>query len=143
MVCFASLPFLPVYLCENVGPQGLPATTLWGLLAAAWPAQFLNLPSLWARQLIPCRKSSLPWMSISTPPTHLDECFFFISLVVGLPYSSIFCQSWLFFVFKLLLSFFWLCEEAQCVYLRLHIGRKSQMICFLDVCIEEAVAVTK
>ena len=37
------------------------------------------------------------------PPTGLDECFFFISLVVGLPYSSIFCQFWLFFVFKLLL----------------------------------------
>ena len=60
----------------------------------------------------------------SAPPTCLDECFFFISLVVGLPYSSIFCQFWLFFVFKLLLSFFWLCEEAQCVYLCLHLGRK-------------------
>ena len=36
---FALLPpFLPVYLCENVGSQGPPATTLWGLLAAAWPA---------------------------------------------------------------------------------------------------------
>ena len=32
------LQFLPVYLCVNVGLQGLPATTLWGLLAAAWPA---------------------------------------------------------------------------------------------------------
>ena len=28
------------------------------------------------------------------------------------------------FVFKLLLSFFWLCKEAQCVYLHLHLGRK-------------------
>ena len=63
-------------------------------------------------------------LSISAPPTSLDECFFFISLVVGLPYGSIFCQFWLFFVFKLLLSFFWLCEEAQCVYLRLHLGWK-------------------
>ena len=43
-------------------------------------------------------------LPISAPPTGLDECFFFISLVVGLPYSSIFCQFWLFFVFKLLLS---------------------------------------
>ena len=68
------------------------------------------------------------WMPISAPPTGLGECFFFISLVVGLPYSSIFCQFWLFFVFKLLLSFFWLCEEAQCVYLRLHLGRKSEMV---------------
>ena len=62
-------------------------------------------------------------LPISTPPTSLDECFFFISLVVQLPYSLIFCQFWLLFVFKLLLSF-WLCEEAQCVYLRLHLGWK-------------------
>ena len=44
------------------------------------------------------------------PPTGLDECFFFISLVFRLPCGSIFCQFWLFFVFQLLLSFFWLCE---------------------------------
>ena len=29
------------------------------------------------------------------------------------------------FVFKLLLSFFWLCDEALCVYLHLHLGWKS------------------
>ena len=46
---------------------------------------------------------------VSTPPTGLDECFFFISLAVRLPYISIFCQ-------------FWLWEEAQCVYLRRHLG---------------------
>ena len=63
---------------------------------------------------------------VCAPPTGLDECFFFISLVVGLPYSSIFCQFWLFFVFKLLLSFFWLCEEAQYVYLCLHLVPNSQ-----------------
>ena len=59
------------------------------------------------------------------PSTSLDECFFFFSLVVRLPYSSIFCQFWLFFVFKMLLSFFWLCEEVQCVYLHLHLGWNS------------------
>ena len=63
------------------------------------------------------------WLPVSASPTSLDECLFFITLVVGLPYSSIFCQFWLFFVFKL--SFFWLCEEAQCVYLYLHLGWKS------------------
>ena len=63
-----------------------------------------------------------------TPPTSLDECVFFNSLVVGLPYSSIFCQFWLVCVFKLLLSFFWLCEEAQYVYLHLHLGRKSNFL---------------
>ena len=67
-------------------------------------------------------------LPVSTPPPSLDECFFFISFVVGLPYSSIFCQFWLFFVFKLLLSLFWLCEEAQCVYLCLHLGRKWKLV---------------
>ena len=80
------------------------------------------------------------WLPVSAPPTGLDECFFFISLVVGLPYSLIFCQFWVFFVFKLLLSIFWLCEEAQYVYLCLHLGRKSAsyllhliliIVCFL------------
>ena len=61
-------------------------------------------------------------LPVSTPLTGLDECFFFISLVVGLPYSLIFCQFWVFF-FLIVLSFFWLCKEAQCVYLRLHLGQ--------------------
>ena len=120
-VCFAPPPFLPVYLCTNVGRQGLPATSLWGLLATAWPAPFHNPPPRWVHQLLPCHKSSPPRLSISAPPTGLDECFFFISLVVGLPYSLILCKFWLFFVFKLLLCFFWLCEEAQCAYLCCHL----------------------
>ena len=65
-------------------------------------------------------------LPVSTPPTGLDEYVFFKSLVVRLPYSSIFCQFWWFFAFKLLLSFLRLCKEAQCVYLRLHLGWKSQ-----------------
>ena len=70
------------------------------------------------------------------PSHHLGKCFFFISLVVRLPYSLIFCRFW-FFVFKLLLSFFWLCEEAQNVYLRLHLGQKSHCVLFavLNLCI--------
>ena len=59
-VCFAPPLFLPVYLCANMGPQGLPATTLWGLLAAAWPAPFHNLPPHWVHQPPPCCASSLP-----------------------------------------------------------------------------------
>ena len=102
-ICLAPQPFLPVYLQVNVGPQGLPATTLWGLLAAAWPAPLHNPPPRRVRQPPPRYKSS---------PTGLGEYFFFISLVVGLPYSSIFCQfCWVLFT-NLLLSFFWLCEEA-------------------------------
>ena len=92
-------------LHTNVGPPGLPASALPGPPAVA---------------LTRVLSTQLP---VSAPPTSLGECGFFISLVVGLPYSLIFCQFWLFFVFKL--SFLWLCEEAQCVYLRLHLGRKS------------------
>ena len=116
VVCFAPPPFLLVYLCTNVGLEGL--------LAAVCPAVFHSPPPPWVRQPPPCCESSPPWLPVSAPPTGLDECFFFISLVVGLPYSSIFCQFWLFFVLKLLLSFFWLCEEAQCVCPCLHLGQK-------------------
>ena len=38
--------------------------------------------------------------AVSTPPTSVDECFFFNSLVVELSYSLIFWQFWLLFVFK-------------------------------------------
>ena len=122
-VCLTPLPFLLVYPCTNVGLQGL--------LAAAWPAPLHNPPPRWIRQPLPCCKSSLPQLPVSVPPTGLGECFFFISLVVGLPYTSIFCQFWLFFVFKLLLSFFWLWEEAQCVYLHLHLGWKLLVIPYM------------
>ena len=55
------------------------------------------------------------WMNISS----------FKSLVVRLPYSSIFWQFWLFFAFKLV-SFFWLCKEEKRIYLCLHLGWKSE-----------------
>ena len=98
VVCLAPQLFLRVYLHASVGPPGLPAAALLCVLSAQLP--------------------------ISAPPTGLDECVFFNSLVVRLPYSLIFCQFWLFFAFKSLLSFFWLCEEAQCIYLCLHLGWK-------------------
>ena len=107
VVCLAPQFFFPVYLQANVGPPS---------------SQSATSPSPSAAALLRVFSTRLP---ISTPPTGLDECLFFNSLVVGLPYSSIFCQFWLFFIFKFVLSFFWLCEEAPCVYLCLHLGRKS------------------
>ena len=72
-----SLPFLLVYLCVNVGPQGLLTTTLWGLLAAAWHAPFHNPPPCWVRQPPPCRKSSPPllpvWMNVSSLSPWLSD----------------------------------------------------------------------
>ena len=101
----------------------------------------LSLPScssqfiprqMWDRlvhQPLPCLVSFPPWLPafallpVSTPPTILNEYFFFNSLVVGLPYSSIFWQFWLVNL-NLLFSSFWLREEAKCVYLCLHFGWK-------------------
>ena len=50
-------------------------------------------------QLLSCQESCPPLLPVCSPPTRLDECFFFNSLVVRLPYSSVFWQFW-FFVFK-------------------------------------------
>ena len=105
-VCLAPQLFLLVYSHASVGP---PATSL--------PAPILQQPT-W-------RLSSPPQLPISTPPTSLDECFFFNSLVVRLPYSTIFWQFWLVFVFKFVVVLFRLWEEAQCIYLCLHLGQKS------------------
>ena len=45
VVCLAPLPFLPVYLCMNVGPRGLLAFTL----PALFVPQSHNPPSLWVQ----------------------------------------------------------------------------------------------
>ena len=77
-----------------------------------------NPPPSWVRQLPPCRESS--------PPGYLSPPLLPVWVNVSSLspwYSSIFCQFWLFFFFKLL-SFFWLCKEALCVYLRLCLGQK-------------------
>ena len=74
---------------------------------------------------LPCHMPSLPLLLISTPPTSLDECFFYNSLVVRLPYSSIFWQLWLFFSFlNLLLSFFG-CVRKQSISTYASIWPKS------------------
>ena len=125
--CFQSVVWGFISQCWNSGFRGLSP----GPPAAASPAScsFAHPAPQSATSLGP-PAATLPWvlsawLPVSALPTGLDECFFFISLVIRLLYSSIFCQFWLVFVFKLLLSFFWLCEEAQCVYLHFHLGWKS------------------
>ena len=59
----------------------------------------------------------LVWMNVSS----LSPWLSWLSEFYTLQFSV---SSGCFFVFKLLLSFFWLCEEAQCVYLGLHLGQK-------------------
>ena len=76
----------------------------------------------------PCLESSPLRLPISTPPTGLDEYFFFNTLVIRFPHTLIFWQFWLFFLFlNLLLSFFWLWEEAKYVYLCLHLGLSNDL----------------
>ena len=91
---------LSVYLCANVGPQGL--------LVVRLPSPFVpHSASLGPATATPVLSALV---LVSAPPTGLDEWFFFFYLFgVGLPCPSICCQ-------------FWLCEEAQCVYLRHHLG---------------------
>ena len=73
----------------------------------------------------PCHLSSLPscpslplllvWMNVSSLTPWLSN-FHRVRFSV-----SFGC----FLFLNLSLSFFWLCEEAQCAYLRLHLGQKS------------------
>ena len=121
------LPLLPPQPPRVFSISGLrlyfPALEPWVARSVATSTSFgLACPSPPATSLLQVLSA---WLPISAPPMGLDECFFLNSLVVRLPYNLIFCQFWLFFVFKLLLSFFWLCKEAQCVYLCLHLGQKS------------------
>ena len=86
---------------------------MWSVSLPSCSSQFIHTlmrdhPIL---QLLPCHASSLPQLPIYAPPTSLDECFFFNSLVVRyytVQFSGISC----FLFLNLLLSFFWLCEEA-------------------------------
>ena len=89
----ASLPAVClVYLCANVGPQGL--------LVVRLPAQVVpHSTSLGPATAMGVLSAPVP---VSAPTTGLDVCF-------GLPCRLIFCQ-------------FWLWEEAQCVYLCRHLG---------------------
>ena len=89
-------------------PTGFFSQRFWGFISLCWNPGLCRLshfpvvpPSLFAHkcgtnwsqplppplvlQPLPCHKSSLPQLPI--PPTGLDECFFFNSLFVGLPYS--------------------------------------------------------
>ena len=66
---------LSVYLCANVGWQGL--------LVLGLPAPFVpHSASLGPATATQVLSTSMP---VSAPPTSLDECFFFISLVLDAP----------------------------------------------------------
>ena len=120
--CFQSevlMLYFPVLEPWAAWSVSLPSCSSWFIHTQMWDPPVHKPPPRLVCQLPPCHRSSPP--GCPSPPLLLvwNECFFFISLVVGVPYSLIFWQFWLFL--NLLLSFFWLCEEAQCVYLCLHL----------------------
>ena len=86
----------------------LPSCSSWLIRMQIWDCPVHQPP--------PCCISSLPGLSISTPPTSLDECFFFNSLVVRLPYGLTFWQLWLFLFFKLVVILL-LVVQGSAVYL--------------------------
>ena len=73
----------------------------------------------------PCHTSSPPQLLVSAPPTSLDECFFFKSLVVRLPYSAIFWPLWLFFLFKLVVILLLVVQGSKAYLPCLHLGYLS------------------
>ena len=63
------------------------------------------------------------------PPTGLDECFFFSSFVVRLPYSSIVWQFWLFCVFKFFVVLFcYVKRQRVSTYASILAGGPSSLI---------------
>ena len=97
------------FICANVGPQGLPMVKL--------PTPFVpHSPSLG-----PAKATQV----LSAPVAHLCPSyrsgwmFIFYFLGVGLPCRWIFCL-------------FWLCVEAQCVYLRLRLGSPNVLSKYFD-----------
>ena len=115
-VCSRSLLVSPTNSPVRLGvsltaaiPTEFSSQRFWGFTSPCWNLRLHGLshspvvsPSLamLVCQSLPCLVSSLPPLPVSIPSPSLDECFFFNSLVVGLPQSSIFWQFWLFFVLK-------------------------------------------
>ena len=130
-------------------PTGFYSQRFWGSISPSWNSGFHGLScspvvpfSLSAHkcgtiqstschhfhlvlQPPPCPMSSPSWVPLSVPPTGLNECYFFKSLVVGLPYILIFWQFWLFLFLNLLLSFFLSWKEGKYIYLCFHLGQES------------------
>ena len=84
-----------------------------GVLPAALPAPFVphsaSLGPATAMRILSALAARLR-------PSYRSGCMFlFYLLGVGLTCHSIFCQ-------------FWLCEEAQCVYLRCHVGSLREFL---------------
>ena len=98
----------PVLRHSESGPLGLSAW-MWGCrVCCGWTACPVH-PTLRQSRSRHGHSSPLHPGARLRPSYRSGWMFIFYFLGVGLPCHSIFCQ-------------FWLCEEAQCVYLRRHLG---------------------
>ena len=87
-------PTLEPWVARSIS---LPCLSSQFICTGMWDCPVHRLPCPPADTLLQVLSTHLP---VSAPPTGVHECFFFISLVVGLPYSWIFCHFSLVFVFK-------------------------------------------
>ena len=118
-----------VYLLPSCSSQFI-CMHMWDRPVCQYPPCCTSPPTA----TLPCVPSTLaahlcPLLPVSAPPTSLKECFFFNSLVVWLPYSSILWQLWLFFVLKFAVVLLLVVQIGK-VYLCLHLGWKSICVNF-------------
>ena len=120
-----SPPLVPVYLCVSVGLRGTTRHSACPVLRHSESGPLgLSVRECGAtgsasgQTACPFHRQSLSRHGHASPlcpgvhlrPSYRSGCtFLFYLLGVGLPCRWIFCQ-------------FWLCEEAQCVYLHHHLG---------------------
>ena len=108
-------------------PTDFSSESFWGFISQHRNPGLHGLSRSPSHQLLLCRSSSLP--SFPSPP--LLPVWINVSSLT--PWLLDFHTVWFYgssgyFLFlNLLLSFFWLCEEAKCIHLCLHLGRKSSM----------------
>ena len=69
-----SFPVLEPWVAWSVS---LPSCSSWFTCTQVWDPQYASLPHILSS-----------WLSISAPPTSLDECFFFNSFVVRLDFLA-------------------------------------------------------
>ena len=103
----------------------LPRCSSWFICTQMWDNSLHQLLPCPVRNLLPYSSPCYPsppllqvWMNVSSL-THWLSDFHTVRFFVS---------SGCFLCLNSLLSFFWLCEEAQCVYLCLHLSRKSRTI---------------
>ena len=114
---------MQVFAARSCGTY-LPGTGM--LSSGAWcgprtPCSW-DVPPKFLSTTCGCRTSLF---CICTPPTSLDVCDFFNSVVVRLPFNSISDGSQWWLVYILVVILMWLCEEVSHVFLHHHLGWKS------------------